>query len=655
LRLQQLRDSTLAGASFALTVFLFEAALYAPATRPGAPSYLGAAAALTIALVLAVAVIATLATGRFAPLVTVVTMAAATVLGAGVEIEAADAWRAVAVASVLALSLRLDRDLRQRPMAMALIAAAAVCAAFRIWPTLCDEIAPCRGARDDWAGHAMGLLVFAGCMASAIGYATLRRRRSPRLPGAPFVATTALALATILTIVAETVTRLPRSTSDLSLEASTAGERPSILVLLLDTVGAGRLSIYGHSRDTTPELRKFLDASPRAVLYPLAFAPASWTVPSHASLLTGLLPTEHGIEHARRGEEWPRREHRLLGPTLRGLGYRTAAIIANPRLLYAPEIFAGFDSVQWPPPMHGLRLTPGEHLRARWFSKIGDRAVKPSPPAEAVNREVLDHVRQCGDGPCLVFANYMDAHAPYAPPPSFAGTWEGSGRDRLAEGKGAAIERAAARHDESLLGLDAALGALLAELDRSGALDRWWLVITSDHGEAFGEHGFNAHGKGLHVEQTRIPLLVQPPLGERLEVRRGPVSLVDVGTTLAAVAGVADFGGGDDLRRPPTSVPVVGMEFAGREWSGVWVPRARGVVVGQQHLIESEGRRELYDLDEDPLERNDLAAAARDEVERLAALLPPGFSVADEAPADFPGKDAGEDERRGLRALGYLD
>jgi arylsulfatase len=281
--------------------------------------------------------------------------------------------------------------------------------------------------------------------------------------------------------------------------------------------------------------------------------------------------------------------------------------------------------------------------------QLGIRATKPTPPAETVNRAVLDLVGRCAGGPCFVFANYMDAHLPYTPAPPYAGRWA------LRRGEGRRLEQEAALHDEAITGLDAAIGQLLEQLASSDSLAHWWIVITADHGEAFGEHGYTRHGKGLHVEQTKVPLMIVPPRTDRLTARQDAVSLIDVATTIAGLGGVEGFGEGDDLRRPVSAARPARMVSSGR----ADIPPSRAVVVGRRQLIEWADRRELYDLEADRAQQHDLAAAAPDEVERLRALLPPGVmdkgeavrAGDDEAPLD----EVDDATRRNLRALGYLD
>ena len=633
--------------------------MYLPGFRPGSVTYLAGGAALTLGIVLVLALAATLFAGRTAPHAAVIALAALSVLEA--ELTTANVVRAIGVAVVLAVALAGAAPLRERPRVFALVAAAAVCGAFRVWPRLRDVLDLRRSSIQE-------VVVFAACVSVALGWSALRHRRSRSLPSEVAMALVALAVVTIA-VSAEDIYHAARpATLPARVEPATAA-RPSILLVVLDTVGANRLSIYGHSRPTSPALQRFLDVNERAVLYPLAFSTAPWTAPSHASLFTGRIASDLGLDFAR--SAWPRLRQRTLSQSLHDQGYRTAAVVANPMLTHWTDILGGFELVVRWRPLHLLRLTPGEALRARWMPRLANRATKPTADAETVNRAVLDLVAQCDDGPptptgdgpgpCFVFANYMDGHLPYTPISPFAGMWandtsaveHNAGDRRKAE-----LELAAARHDEAIAGLDRALGELLDQLASSGVLERWWIVITSDHGEAFGEHGYSQHGKSLHVEQTKVPLLIVPPRGDRLTARQDAVSLIDVATTIAALGGVDRFGDGDDLRGPPAAARPARMEAAERKGSRDGpVPFSRAVVVGRRHLLEWTERSELYDLEADRAQRQDLAAAAPDEVDRLRLLLPRGLegeaAVADDS--EEPEDEIDDAARRELRALGYLD
>ena len=441
------------------------------------------------------------------------------------------------------------------------------------------------------------------------------------------------------------------------------GERAILLVL--DTVGADHLSVYGYPRQTTPALASWLAAEPEAVVYPRAYASSPWTVPSHATLFTGLSSSRHGA-HYREGDSRHSPFRRLaisadvtLAERVRAAGGRTSFVSANAYTQRVDGLERGFDAFVLPAYPRPLALA-GERLRKRWLPGRWARVGKYAPHASAINREVLARAADCGD-PCLVAANYMEAHAPYVPSAPFAGRFGGdaAGPHTPRIDQTAALRRAVvARYDEALLELDHWLGVLLAGLDARPDADRTWLVITSDHGEAFGDHALVGHGTGVYDDQVRIPLIVRPPRGTRLPDRDAPVGLADVAATLAAALTGEPIGEGRDLREPARG-DGVGVEFFGGNLPPSVVDAgpphgapARAVVQGSEKLIERAGRLELYDLDVDPTEQRDLAG---DRPERLRALTPRLPPLDAGSPPHDPGGQLDASEREALRALGYLD
>ena len=460
---------------------------------------------------------------------------------------------------------------------------------------------------------------------------------------------------------------------------------PHVILLVLDTVRADRMSVYGYERPTTPRLEEFIARHDNAVVYPLAFANSSWTLPAHASLLSGLLPSEHGIHYRQNANDDVNRTltvESMLAETLRQAGYRTGASISNLRLTRTPGLLRGFDWWYRPPQTRPLRLL-GEGMRTVFFVRgsgfwrgsdkpgrlsLRDKIIRGTfvddvfewvftayARAESINAGVLGFLDACGDGPCFVFANYMEAHSPFLPAPPHAGLFNSgdvSGRNILEDLSG--------RYDEEIHSLDARLGELMDEIEMRGILDNSWVVITSDHGESFGEHGVTFHGTSLYNEQVRIPLIIKPPAGERITVIRTPVSLVDITSTLAGVA-ARDFPGvGVSLSgvrqgpRPPAQMQLYRTHSL--HGGNVNPYPTRAVAQGAYKLIDKGNLQEMYNLTRDLKEQENLTGRAFLAKRRsLFASMPELPVDPSDASEQSEKENLSEDDRETLRALGYLE
>jgi arylsulfatase A-like enzyme len=448
---------------------------------------------------------------------------------------------------------------------------------------------------------------------------------------------------------------------------------PDVFVLVLDTVRADHLSTTATCANTTPKLAQFLSEHPEAVQYDLAFAPASWTVPSHASLLTGTMPSRHGAR-SRKGESFSYSAtrtlelsaDRTLAELLSGVGYCTSAVVANAYLLRVDGLQRGFEAFFQPHPIRPLQLI-GQGLRRRFTPAAYAGWIKPYPRANVIDAHVVRMLRECGSRPAFVLANFMDAHSPYLAPSPHSGLFAGNDQPAIAldnavltdDEKAEVLKRD--RYDEDLHFLDEWLGRLFAVLAADDALDPAWVFITADHGESFREHGTSAHGSSIYNEQVRIPLIVKPPRGVALPRTREPVSLLDVTATIAAIAGHDGFGVGHDLRAEPPADRVVEVEFRGgfrnnpERFGATSDEPARAAIRGGWKLLERSGSYELYDLASDLRELHDHSAERADVLQALAPQLP-DLRLHDEEPArTHQPRELTRDERDALHALGYVE
>jgi arylsulfatase A-like enzyme len=328
----------------------------------------------------------------------------------------------------------------------------------------------------------------------------------------------------------------------------------NLLWIVLDTLSADHMSMYGYNRQTTPELEAW---AKEGITFEMARSAAPWTLPSHVTMFTGLWPFEH--------EARVDRAYRAPSPTLaehlRAQGYQTAGIVANVRMCnIAYGVGRGFDYYRDDPGNQEISLRAMMYNSAlgsvvmRLCRSMGLPIAGPTPfGLQRTAREVTTEGRAWLDGvlqsnpsetpgsrrPFFLFLNLMDVHGPYLPSPNAARRfWVGpipsktlavpaSGWNALRARGAAPPEQRGQRqreledvrrrlsdlYDECLYGLDAELGRFLRELRAGGRLANTWVVITADHGEHFGEHDRFGHGSSLYNEQTHVPLVLIPPLG----------------------------------------------------------------------------------------------------------------------------------------------
>ncbi len=431
-----------------------------------------------------------------------------------------------------------------------------------------------------------------------------------------------------------------------------SGRAPNVLLIVLDTVRADRLGLYGYGRDTTPHLARL---SRRGVRFDQARSTAPWTLPSHASMFTGRWPHELEVErHDRLDATYP-----TLAESLRDRGYETVGVVAN-------QFFCGRESGlgRGFADYRDFSMTPGEILRSStlgWLlAVVADRArvelawrfrdgVEAGvsldfrrKDASEINHEFLDWLGGHDGRPFFAFLNYFDAHDPYLVPEGARRRFGKALRSRaelalLRDWQKLdyktlgpeSIELASDSYDDCIAALDHELGLLFDELTRRGVLGRTMVIITADHGEQFGEHGGFRHAASLYGSEVHVPLMIFAPEGVPAgRVVRTPVSLRDLPATVADLLGWQDTSPfpGSSLARtwkpqegrgrvpadPPLSELGALIEPAGGKPATATIPDPLKAIVdeGKVYIRHAGGKEELYDIDADPSESLDLSTSA---------------------------------------------
>jgi arylsulfatase A-like enzyme len=408
----------------------------------------------------------------------------------------------------------------------------------------------------------------------------------------------------------------------LSVAAAPASGTPNVLFITLDTVRAQNLSLYGYERATTPELEKL---ARRGVVFDTAISAAPWTLPSYASMFTGRYPDDLSTDWFTPLD----RTYPVLAEVLAAKGFRTAGFVANTVVCsYEFGLNRGFAHYEDYLVSAGELARSSSLVRALSSPELVSAAHSyrtfGRKSADDINDAFLRWLSANDSHPFFAFLNYFDAHAPYSPA-SFAGRFgDRPRRDpwhlRELTWRDADVEAEVEAYDESIAYLDMRIGALLRELDRRKMLDRTLVVVTSDHGEEFGEHKLFGHGNSLYLPSLHVPLIVslpsRVPPGRRVTA---PVSLRDLPATIAELAQVGGWPdeAGVSLAKlwsdegASTPDPVASeVTFAPR--LPPWFPVSKGdmasVVAGKWHYIRNgDGSEELYDLEADPSERRNVA------------------------------------------------
>jgi len=432
---------------------------------------------------------------------------------------------------------------------------------------------------------------------------------------------------------------------------------PNVLIVLVDTLRPDHLGAYGYERDTSPVLDRF---AREAVVFEHATANAPWTKPSVATLLTSRPADDLGISGWFSNLE---DSALTLFELFRDSGYRTFLMNGgSPHITPRSGFAQGVDD---------YAFSPFADLDVDGWT----RGTNSSP---AIVQRLLDRLEGLGRKRFAAWLHFMDPHLPYAEHEHNGRYTDGrfdalvpgaievaevrAGADQLTPAERAHLE---ALYDGQIRKLDDSLATLLEGLEGLGLLDETIVVVTSDHGEEFWEHGGFEHGHTLYEELVRVPLIVRiPGVAPHRPTRR--VQHLDMLPTLLELVGRSPEGLDLDGRSfaplaRGEALPVGPGPDAIQLGNTLIGPARRGSIVDRWKLIETEVEdapdaprsSELYDLAGDPAEQLDRAAQEPERVATLTEGLPHGPEAP--PPKQIATTELDDERLRMLKALGYVD
>ena len=387
-----------------------------------------------------------------------------------------------------------------------------------------------------------------------------------------------------------------------------------VVLVSIDTLRADRLPAYGSREVETPAIDALAEDG---IVFDTAISHVPLTLPSHATLFTGLLPFATGVRDNLGYRLGP------AAPTLAGIlaahGYATGGAVSAVVLDRATGISRGFGF--W-----------DDAVEVRRAGQALGEVQRPGGETEAILEDWIGKATSKGPGPLFAFLHIYEPHAPYEPPAPFAARYAGR------------------PYDGEVAAADAIVGRFVDFLRRQGIYDRAVVVLLSDHGEGLGDHGEAEHGIFLYREEIQVPLIVKLP-GGRDRGRRvaAPAGLVDVLPTILAAVGIerpAGLPGAALWPEPPSAPRRIYSETMFPRFHFGWSDLA-SLCDGASHYVHAP-RPELYDWKADPRERHDLSAGLPPALRSMRAAL-----EAMSRPLELPGASDPETVKK-LASLGYI-
>jgi len=431
---------------------------------------------------------------------------------------------------------------------------------------------------------------------------------------------------------------------------------PNVILIVMDTARAKNFSCYGYDRPTSPHIDAF---AKQAALYTRAMASSPWTVPTHASIFTGKDSFEHGA-------------HRLPPDKM-------THILANPLAEKNTTLAEAFAAEKFATAAFAANST---YINHRYRMDQGFRDFRSQPAvSDSVNQWVYSWLDTLSRAPFFLFINYMDTHVPYnakprpgfleTPPPNDNGElqqklikkYTSPGR-RGRRGDPAALRQAVIdQYDTAIANLDEEIGHLLDYLKESGLYDRTLIVLTSDHGEVFGEHDLVSHGQDVYQELLWVPLIIKAP------GRADPQRIDDLISTsdipriiLSYLPERLSQKYSSEFPNTPGLHPIIAENYYAHPWLlkikhfGDKYKRIRTVLFDTpyKYIHSSDGEHELYNFVSDRDESNNLIHARPETAAKLERRLQEYQNSRIRSEEIVDQEPLTEKELKQLKSLGYI-
>lgn len=444
--------------------------------------------------------------------------------------------------------------------------------------------------------------------------------------------------------------------------SSKALKLPNVILLSIDTLSAVDMSLYGYGLPTTPSLERFAQES---YVFDNFFSSSNWTTPSIASLISGLYPSSSGVHHTY-GYFLEMDQKKNLGQVLRNNGYRTIAIVAN---LFAHPLTLGITdsfSVVTEAPVRKLFVTDElfrelyrlRNYRTYWWQEDLLQPISQSalfsldetsslfPPELVFNR--ASPFLNSTTAPTFVWMHVNPPHYPYLPEEPYKFKWgkfqqfsrlkdyEGYSND-YSDKQQAEVDRQRLRYDEFILDTDARVGVFLNKLKKMGRFDDSIIIITADHGESFTKNYLYHGGKLLHQPLIHVPLLIHLPgqkEGRHISPYTGQVDLLPSVLDLLGLP-IPEWADGESLKdvmlkKETTRLPKFSMNL---DSNSRFASPSKGTVAAMQDGWKfirylSSGKEELYLLNNDPHEANNLIKQFPERTKAMRGLIYSHFKLA---------------------------